>query len=171
MPAHARWQLVRGDRTFWGGLTLPTLSSDERRRRVPFLTVPDSPGRETETEIAICSILSGTLPSLSYGASAASVLGDFVSGVFVVTESSTGPRKRLREMNVALLFVTLYFVEYISQNRSHPQGPKSEFKEVTAAHVGCHGSGFPGSFLSRALSSYGASVVTRTSGRGHVAEV
>ena len=26
------------------------------------------------------------------------------------------------------------FGEYISQNRSHPQGPKSEFKEVTAAH-------------------------------------
>ena len=43
---------------------------------------------------------------------------------------------------------SLYFVEYISQNRSHPQGPKSEFKEVTAAHVGRHCSGFPGSFLS-----------------------
>ena len=36
------------------------------------------------------------------------------------------------------------FGEYISQNRSHPQGPKSEFKEVTAAHVGCHCSGFSG---------------------------
>jgi len=37
MPAHAHWQLVRADRTFQGGggLTLPTLSSDERRRRVP----------------------------------------------------------------------------------------------------------------------------------------
>ena len=35
------------------------------------------------------------------------------------------------------------FGEYISQNRSHPQGPKSEFKEVTAAHVGCHCSGLP----------------------------
>jgi hypothetical protein len=30
------------------------------------------------------------------------------------------------------------FGEYISQNNSHSQGPKSEFKEVTAAHVGCH---------------------------------
>ena len=59
---------------------------------------------------------------------------------------------------------TLDFGEYISQNRSHPQGPKSEFKEVTAAHVGCHCSGFPGSFLSGALSSYGASAVARTSG-------
>jgi hypothetical protein len=49
-------------------------------------------------------------------------------------------------------------------------------KEVTAAHVGCHCSGFPGSFLSGTLASYGASAVAlgtsaRTSGRGHVAEV
>ena len=38
------------------------------------------------------------------------------------------------------------FGESISQNpgHSHPQGPKSEFKEVTAAHVGCHCSGFSG---------------------------
>ena len=54
MPAHARGQLVRGDRTFWGGLTLPTLSSDERRRRVPFLTVlgerPSERASERERE-------------------------------------------------------------------------------------------------------------------------
>ena len=60
------------------------------------------------------------------------------------------------------------FVEYISQNRSHPHVPKSEFKEVTAAHVGRHCSGFPGSFLSGTLLSCGASTVARTSGRGHV---
>ena len=51
-----------------------------------------------------------------------------------------------------------------------PTGPRKLFKEVTAAHVGCHCSGFPGSFLSGTLVSYGASAVTRTSGRGHVAE-
>ena len=59
------------------------------------------------------------------------------------------------------LFPLWIFGEYISQNRSHPQGPKSEFKEVTAAHVGCHCSGFPDSFLSGTLSSYGPSLVLR----------
>jgi hypothetical protein len=59
--------------------------------------------------------------------------------VFVVTESSTGPIKR--------------------------------FKEMTVAHVGVHGSGFPGSPLSGTLLSYSASTVARTSDRGHVAEV
>jgi len=51
--------------------------------------------------------------------------------VFVVTESSTGPIKRFREMIVA--------------------------------HVGVHGSGFPGSLLSGTLLSYGDSTVDRTS--------
>ncbi len=59
----------------------------------------------------------------------------------------------------------------IMQNRSHPQGPKSEFKEVTVAHVVCHCSGFPGSFLSGTLLSYWASTVDHTLGRGHVTEV
>ena len=70
--------------------------------------------------------------------------------------------------------ITVYlwiFGEDISQNSSHQEGPKNEFKEVTDDHVGCHCSGFPGSFLSGTLLSYGASTVARTSGRGHVAEV
>jgi len=60
----------------------------------------------------------------------------------------------------------IYFAEPQS-----PTGPRKLFKEVTAAHVGCHYSGFPGSFLSGTLASYGASTVARTSGRGHVSEV
>ena len=47
----------------------------------------------------------------------------------------------------------------------------SSFKEMIVAHVGVHGSGFPGSLLSGTLSNYGASAVARTSDRGRVAEV
>jgi hypothetical protein len=49
-------------------------------------------------------------------------------------------------------------------------GSIKQFKGMTVAHVGGHGSGFPGSLLSGTLSSYGASTVTRTSDRGHVEE-
>jgi hypothetical protein len=43
-----------------------------------------------------------------------------------------------RPMELSKQLLTLWiFGEDISQNSSHPQGPKSEFKEVTAAHVGC----------------------------------
>ena len=58
-------------------------------------------------------------------------LCDFVSGVFVVTESSTGPRKRFREMTVA-------------HGGGHGQGL-----------------GFPRSLLSGTLSSHGAPAVPR----------
>jgi hypothetical protein len=59
---------------------------------------------------------------------------------------------------------------YFAEPQS-PTGPRKLFKEVTAAHVGCHCSGFPGSFLSGTLASYGASTIARTSDRGHVVEV
>jgi hypothetical protein len=59
---------------------------------------------------------------------------------------------------------------YFAEPQS-PTGPRKLFKEVTAAHVGCHCAGFPGSFLSGTLASYGASTVARTSDRGHVVEV
>jgi hypothetical protein len=58
-----------------------------------------------------------------------------------------------------------YFAEQQSST-----GSVKLFKEATAAHVGCHCSGFPGSFLSGTLPSYGASTVARTSDRGHVVE-
>ena len=51
--------------------------------------------------------------------------------MFVVTESSTGPIKRFN------------------------------LKEMTVAHVGVHGSSFPGSPLSGTLLSYGASTVAQ----------
>ena len=44
------------------------------------------------------------------------------------------------------------------------------FREMTAAHGGGHDLGLPGSILSGTLSSYGASAVAGTSGRGHVVE-
>jgi len=50
-------------------------------------------------------------------------------------------------------------------------GPIKRFREMTAAHVGGHGWGFPGSLLSWTLSSYGASAVARTSDRGHVSSI
>ena len=73
--------------------------------------------------------------------------------------------------NGTRLYVSLYLCRLDFAEQPSPTGPEKRCKEVTAAHVGCHCSGFPGSFLSGALSSYGSSTVARTSGRGHVAEV
>jgi len=86
-------------------------------------------------------------------------------------DESERTRRTLKLPPLLFIICLWIFGEGISQSRSHPQGPKSEFKEVTAAHVGCHCGGFPGSFLSGTLLSYGASTVARTSGREHVAKV
>ena len=96
----------------------------------------------------------------------------FVFGLEFREVASKGPLDVLiRAFISGLVTVSLWiFGEGISQNRSHPQGPKSEFKEVTVSHVVCHCSGFPGSFLSGTLLSYWTSTVARTSGRGHVTE-
>jgi hypothetical protein len=74
--------------------------------------------------------------------------GALVLWCFVLTESSTGPGKQFKEMNVAHVGV-------------HDSGFPGSLLS---------GSGFPGSLLSGTLSSYGASTVARTSGRGHVVE-
>ena len=64
----------------------------------------------------------------------------------------------------SILYAVFCRIQEFAEQPS-PTGPRKLFKEVTADYVGRHCSGFPGSFLSGTLVSYGASAVrvTRTS--------